>query len=219
MPPTNSQPTTHNQQQTGLRKFSRETLHLLFWAIVIVIPFRLFIAQPFIVDGLSMYPTFNNGNYLIVDEISYRFNEPERGSVVVFRYPNSTYTPLPLRIVKKILRQPYEPERNLIKRIIGLPGETVKISNGQVTIINDENPSGLVLEEPYVKLPKQDTLTRELRDDEYFVMGDNRGASSDSRIWGAVPRDEIIGRPILSVVPFKLFPGDVSHYLSNEENE
>lgn len=206
-------------KNSSFKNFLKESLHLLFWAVVIVIPFRIFVAQPFIVDGLSMYPTFNNGNYLIVDEISYRFQEPERGSVVVFRYPNSTYTPLPLRIVKKVLGQPYEPERNLIKRIIGLPGETVTIQNGRVTIINDENPNGLVLDEPYVKLPKNDTMSRELGDDEYFVMGDNRGASSDSRIWGALPREEIIGRPILSVIPFKLFPGDVRHYLSNEENE
>ncbi|MDP2651421.1 MAG: signal peptidase I, partial [bacterium] len=140
------------------KSFVRELIELILLAAVIVIPFRLFIAQPFIVDGTSMNPTFRDGQYLIVDEISYRFTEPERGSVIIFKYPK-------------------DPSKKFIKRIIGLPEERVSINNGQVTITNEENPEGLVLEEPYVKFPKTDFMEVQLDEGEYFVMGDNRTAS------------------------------------------
>ena len=164
-------------------------MKLIILAVVIVIPFRLYVAQPFIVDGLSMYPTFGNGNYLIIDEVSYRFKAPERGEVVVFEAPPN-------------------PDKYYIKRIIGLPGETVAINRGQVTIINKENPEGFKLEEPYVKFPKDENLRKTLGDKEYFVMGDNRAASSDSRIWGALPEENIVGRPVVRFLSPALFPGD-----------
>lgn len=159
--------------------------------LVVVIPFRLYVAKPFIVEGASMYPTFKNGHYLIVDEVTYRFKEPERGSVLVFKYPK-------------------DPSKSFIKRIIGLPGEIVSLKEGQVTITSSEYPDGLVLDEPYVELPKSDTLTYTLGQGEYFVMGDNRAQSADSRLWGPVPTKDIIGRPVLRVVPFGLFPGNFS---------
>ena len=167
----------------------RETWKLLVISLAIVIPFRLFIAQPFIVEGASMYPTFDNGDYLIVDELSYRFKEPERGEVLVFRYP-------------------LDPRKSFIKRIIGLPGEIVKLRDGKVTIINNENPEGVTFEEPYIKLKKPDDISFTLGQDEYFVLGDNRAQSADSRLWGAVPERNIIGRPIIRVLPPALLPGD-----------
>ena len=172
----------------------REIIKFTLLAIVIVIPFRLYVAQPFIVDGASMVPTFETGHYLIVDEISYRFTSPERGSVLVFKYPEN-------------------PKKSFIKRVIGLPGETVSIDNGEVTIINDENPEGFVLDEPYIKLEKKnEKLSRTLNHGEYFVMGDNRVGSADSRLWGPVPEDNIIGRPVIRFYPPSFWPGDDSKF-------
>lgn len=167
----------------------RETLKLLLISLLIVIPFRLFIAQPFIVEGASMYPTFDNGDYLIVDELTYRFKSPERGDVSVFRYP-------------------LDPRKSFIKRIIGLPGEIVRVNDGKITIINNENPKGFTFDEPYIKLKKPDEFSYTLGEGEYFVMGDNRAQSADSRLWGAVPEKNIIGRPIVRVLPPGLLPGD-----------
>jgi signal peptidase I len=163
-------------------------------ALLIVIPIRVFIAQPFIVSGTSMVPTFSNKDYLIVDEISYRFHEPARGDVIIFRYPN-------------------DPKKFFVKRIIGLPNETISINqNGIVTIINDANPDGFVLDEPYVKnIQMQSYPTTEIPGSEYFVMGDNRSGSSDSRAWGLLPEKNIVGRALIRLVPFAhagLHPGD-----------
>lgn len=179
--------------------FFKELFKLVFIALVVVIPFRLYIAQPFIVEGASMDPTFETGDYLIVDELSYHWKSPERGSVVVFKYPE-------------------DHSKSFIKRIIGLPGETVSISEGQVTITSSFYPEGLVLEESYVEIPKNETLSHTLNQDEYFVMGDNRLWSSDSRMWGPVPRDLIIGRPIIRFLPPGIFPGD-AHYKEEISNE
>lgn len=169
-------------------------------AVFIVIPFRLYIAQPFIVDGASMDPTFNTGQYLIVDELSYRFETPQRGSVLIFKYP-------------------LDPSKYFIKRIIGLPGETVNIKDGIVTIINKENPKGFVLNEPYIKLPKKDSSTYTLSSDEYWVMGDNRLGSADSRMWGPVPRENFIGQPIVRFWPFNIWPGtEIGKYTATTTN-
>ena len=186
---------TEREESKG-SEFWKELLKLLLLSVIIVVPFRLFIAQPFIVDGASMDPTFKNGEYLIVDEISYRFQEPERGSVLVFKYPR-------------------DPNKYFIKRIIGLPKETVIIRNGETMIISSAYPDGLVLDEPYVELEKIDNLSFILGEGEYFVMGDNRAGSADSRTWGAVPRDHFIGRPIIRLYPPNLLPGDERGLLNN----
>lgn len=184
---------SENQSEANAFWNWKELLKIALLSAVIVIPFRLFIAQPFIVDGASMYPTFKNGQYLIVDELTYRFKEPERGSVLVFKYPKDT-------------------SKSFIKRIIGLPGEIVSIKSGVVTITSSTYPQGLTLNEPYIELSKTEELSFTLGQDEYFVMGDNRAQSADSRLWGAVPREDIIGRPIVRVVPWGIFPGAHTMY-------
>lgn len=161
-----------------------ETIKFIILAAIIVIPIRLFVFQPFIVSGESMYPTFHNGDYLIVDELSYRFHEPRRGDVIVFRYPN-------------------DPKRFFIKRVIGLPGETLIFRDRAVYLKSTEHPEGELINEPYLK---QITIPGENREvtvdpDHYFVMGDNRGASSDSRAWGQLPRENITGNAGLRLLP------------------
>ncbi len=161
--------------------------------MVIVLPIRLFIAKPFIVSGTSMFPTFDTWHYLIIDQISYRFNEPERGDVIVFRFPQ-------------------DPSRFFIKRIIGLPGERVVLSGNTVTIFNDESPEGFVLDEPYVddEHQKPSNSVSNLGDNEYFVLGDNRAASSDSRYWGPLEDNKITGRAYVRLFPFNsigTYPG------------
>ena len=169
-----------------------ELVRFALIAVAIVIPIRIFIAQPFIVSGASMDPTFEDGQYLIIDEISYRFNNPQRDDVVVFRYPNDT-------------------KKFFIKRIIGLPNEIVDIKRSTVTITNKEHPDGLILEQPYVKNTAENETHLELKDGEYFVIGDNRSASSDSRYWGAVPKKLLIGKVFLRLLPISkigISPGD-----------
>ncbi len=151
-------------------------------AFLIVIPFRVFVAQPYVVSGSSMDPTFKDGDYLIVDQLSKRFEEPERGSVIIIRYPK-------------------DPSKFFIKRLIGFPGETVIIRSGQVSIYDEKSGETSVLEEPYIVYEKSENLSKKLEADEYFVMGDNRAGSSDSRVWGAVPKKYIIGTPVLRLLP------------------
>jgi signal peptidase I len=193
---TISPPSQNAPQDKSSSHFWKELLKLVFLALVIVVPFRLYIAQPFIVDGASMDPTFEDGEYLIVDELSYRFREPERGEVLIFKYPK-------------------DPSKYFIKRVIGLPGERVSIVNGKVVIFNDEHPEGLTLAEPYVVLEKNENNSFTLGEGEYFVMGDNRLQSADSRLWGTVPRKNIIGRPIVRFIPPALFPGAMAYEESN----
>ena len=180
-----------NMQQSNAQSFW-ELVKFAVIAIAIVIPIRVFIAQPFVVSGSSMVPTFENGQYLIINEISYRLDNPQRGDVVVFRYPNDT-------------------KKFFIKRVIALPNETLKIEGNVVTIINESHPEGFTLEEPYVKNIANNNMTFKLQEGEYFVMGDNRSASSDSRFWGPVHRDLFIGKSFLRLLPVNkvdITPGD-----------
>lgn len=182
------------------QSFWKELGKLILIAVIFVIPFRLFIAQPFIVDGASMDPTFKNGEYLVVDELTYHFNTPERGSVLIFKYPNN-------------------PKKYYIKRVIGLPNEQIIINKGRVSIINTENPEGFTLDESYIVYSKDDNATYKMGEREYFVMGDNRAGSSDSRYWGGVPEDNIIGRPILRAWPLTLWPGALEKFVEKNEEE
>lgn len=159
----------------------------------IILPIRLYIAQPFVVSGDSMVSTFESGEYLIVDEISYRFNEPKRGDVIIFRYPLDT-------------------KQFFIKRIVGLPGESVAVKNGEVTVRLSADDT-ITLDEPYASSVRVgEYLETTLGKDEYFVLGDNRKDSSDSRIWGGVPRDLIIGRALVRLFPLAhadILPGAI----------
>lgn len=158
-------------------------------AIIIIVAFfvRFYLVQPFVVDGSSMEPNFHNGQYLLVDKVSYRFKEPKRGDVVVFHPPSA-------------------PSLNYIKRIIALPGDEIEIKDGVILV------NGAQLEERYI--PQERTLVRnsaainlrqKMGPNEYFVLGDNRDHSSDSREWGNVPLENIIGRAWLVVFPIANF--------------
>ncbi|MDP3740955.1 MAG: signal peptidase I [bacterium] len=168
--------------------FVFDFLKVFIVAVAIIIPIRWFLFQPFVVTGDSMEPNYSNGNYLIVDEISYRVREPERGEVVVLRFPN-------------------DPSQFFIKRIIGLPQERLLIENGRVRVFSEDHPQGILLDEEY--LPSNNitlgNIDRTLKPDEYFVLGDNRLSSSDSRIWGALGSKYIVGRVYLRVFPVSDF--------------
>ena len=163
-----------------------EILKVLLISVAIVLPIRYYIAQPFIVRGASMEPNFENSEYLIIDEASYYFYEPKRGEVVVFRYPR-------------------DPKQFFIKRIVGLPGEKIEVRKGKLVIYNSSYPEGFTLDEKYLYPPDRLThpdVQTNLSESEYFVLGDNRDFSSDSRVWGALDRKFIVGRAFFRVWPF-----------------
>lgn len=175
--------------------FFKEIAFFFLLALLIVVPIRVFIAQPYIVSGASMYPTFTNGDYLIVDQLTYRFDSPKRGDVIIFRFP-------------------LEPSKFFIKRVIGLPHETVHINNNRVSITPRKGDE-FILFETYVGGETVNNLSFALSEKEYFVMGDNRMESLDSRVWGAVPRDKIMGRAFLRLFPITkidYLPGSAENF-------
>ncbi len=175
-----------------------ETIKFAFIAFIIVWPIRAFVAQPFIVSGSSMFPTFENNQYLIIDQISYRFEKPERGDVVIFKYPNDT-------------------SKYFIKRVIGLPGETVIIEGSQVSVKNPETGEIFKIPEPYVKNQSENKIETKLGDTEYYVMGDNRSASSDSRYWGNLDEHFIVGKAMIRILPANSFGLNPGHFNYNLE--
>lgn len=187
----------NKEQYYGVGGFILEIVKVFLLALIIIVPIRAFLFQPFFVQGASMEPNFENNQYLIINEFGYKqtevdklftirpFKEIQRQTVVVFRYPKN-------------------PGQFFIKRVIGLPGEKVQIKNGQVTIFNPDNPDGFVLDESaylFKNLQTQGDVTVDLKSDQYFVMGDNRPYSSDSRSWGPLPKADIIGKVILRAWP------------------
>lgn len=174
------------QKLTQTKEFVWEVIKVVAISLVIIIPIRYFIIQPFYVRGSSMEPNFFDYEYLIIDEINYRFNEPERGQVVVLHDPRHT-------------------SEFFIKRIIGLPGDTVSMRNGKV-YVNDQklDESWYLAEDVYTDYaPNQDEFI--VPDNQYFVMGDNRQASYDSRRFGPVDRSEFIGRVWIRAWPVDRF--------------
>lgn len=186
----------------------REWARVIIIALIIAIPIRFFVAEPFIVNGASMDPTFSTGQFLVVDRLTYDFEKPQRGDVIVFEYPNN-------------------PSVYYIKRIIGLPGERVRMQDGKVTIEEPATTTSagtvipaktFALDEPYVQPyhASHDTGVfpengQPLGPSQYFVMGDNRAESSDSRVWGTLDYHFIIGRPVIRLIPLSaisLLPGE-----------
>ncbi|MCD6550276.1 signal peptidase I [bacterium] len=164
-----------------------EVLKIIMIASIIVVPVRYFLFQPFVVRGQSMEPNFHNGDYLIVDELSYRLRDPQRGEIVVFR-------------------SPIDPAAYYIKRIIGLPAETVIIKGGKITIYTSQGKEIDLNELDYLPSSSKTSgnLEVSLGKDQYFVLGDNRSASYDSRRFGPISREDIIGRVYLRAWPLEL---------------
>ncbi len=164
----------------------REFFEVIIISLVTVFIVRTFLFQPFLVSGASMDPNFASGNYLIIDEVTYRFRSPERGEVIVFRYPGDEKT-------------------SYIKRIIGLPRERVRIQSGRIFIINAAYPDGFALDEPYVapSVFTSGDVDITLDDNNYFMLGDNREHSFDSRSWGLLEYRGIIGIARLRLYPIK----------------
>ncbi len=178
------------------KKVVWDLVKFVFTVLIIVVPIRAFVAQPFIVSGESMSPTFDSKDYLIIDEVTFHFRDPIRGEVVVFHPPKQSDTVY------------------YIKRVVGIPGDTIEIKSGKITITNIEHPEGFTLEEPYIEFKSFETTTKTLNEDEYFVLGDNRARSSDSRYWGVLPRKNIIGRALIRLFPFNnisILPGEFSY--------
>ena len=157
--------------------FVLEVVQIVVISAAIIIPIRYFLVQPFYVKGASMEPNFYDKEYLIIDELTFRMREPERGEIVVFRYPR-------------------EPSEYFIKRLVGMPGETIEITGGAVVVYNDDHPNGQILDERFYLGSElsQGKKKVTLGTDEYFVMGDNRDESLDSRSFGPISRSSIIGR-------------------------
>lgn len=192
---------TDEEVYYGVWSFIWEVIKVFFWALAIIIPIRIFLFQPFFVQGASMETNFKDGDYLIINELGYKktdidvsgkhiftvdtFKDLKRGDVVVFRYPK-------------------DPKQFFIKRVIGLPGEQVKVEGGRVTIYNNENPEGFILDESsYLRkdLMTNGAVTMALGSDEYFVLGDNRQFSHDSRAWGPLPKEDVVGKVLIRAWP------------------
>lgn len=172
-----------------------EVFEIALVAVAAVYVVRTFLVQPFLVSGSSMIPNFQDGNYVLVDELTYHIHQPERGDVVVFHDPEdwSTY---------------------FIKRVIGLPGEKVQIDNNGIMVFNESNPDGFALNETY--LPSGTPIspnncdggtflngicTYNLSSSTILALGDNRPESYDSRSWGPLPEKNIVG-----LVRIRLWP-------------
>jgi signal peptidase I len=160
----------------------------ILWLII-----RVFLVQPFLVDGASMSPNFETNDYLIVDKLTYFFKTPARGEVVVFKYPS-------------------DPKKYFIKRVIGLPGETVTILDGKTTVTKVDGNKVHINESFVQNVSAEDSKVVTLAAEEYFVMGDNRPHSFDSRAWGPLDKKFISGRALVRLFPFNqigLFPAGI----------
>lgn len=182
-------PTTPPPARPG-RFLGRFFVYVLI-AFLITIPVRLFVAQPFVVSGASMEPSLKSNEYLVIDRLTYQYEKPQRGDIVIFRYP-------------------LDPALYFVKRIVALPGESVQVEGNRVSVITT-NGVPYTLDEPYAtpeSRPGETVVT--LKNNEYFVMGDHRSASADSREWGPLQEKFIVGRALVRLWPFStlaLFPG------------
>ncbi len=181
-----------NENKTeSLKDFVFEMIKVLVVSLIIIVPIRAYVVQPFYVDGASMEPNFYDGEYLIVDEISYRFKDPVRGDIVIFHPPDN-------------------PKVYYIKRVIGLPNEVIDIKNGEIKVYEHDSAEPLVVDE--LKYLSDDYQLRpsekyhiKLGEGEYYLLGDNRRNSLDSRRLGAINYSHIKGKVILRAFPFDRF--------------
>ncbi|MFH1667798.1 MAG: signal peptidase I [Candidatus Komeilibacteria bacterium] len=184
----------NNNDERGaesVKSFIFEIVKVLIISLIIIIPIRAYVVQPFYVDGDSMEPNFSDGQYLVVDEISYRFKEPQRGDIVIFHPPNN-------------------PKVYYIKRMIGLPGEVVDIKDGVIRVFAKDSTEALIIDEQkylsadfQLRPSENDHVV--LADDEYYLLGDNRQSSLDSRRLGPINANLIKGRVVLRAFPFDEF--------------
>lgn len=201
----------------GVGSFLFEIIKVFLLAVVIIFPIRAFIFQPFFVKGASMEPNFLEGDYLIVNEWGYKTTDIGfLGFETGFTLHSSKELTREMPVVVRSPEASHSGAAYFIKRVIGLPGETVIIENGHVKIINAEYPEGFILDEHAYLSSVVKTMGSgmTLKEDEYFVMGDNRGNSSDSRSWGALKKDDVIGEVSVRVLPISRF-----HIFSDPEDE
>lgn len=182
--PTNFQTVDPELQKKQVNSWW-ELIKFAIITFLIIFPIRMFVIQPFIVSGESMVPTFHDRDYLIVDELSYRFHLPQRGDVIVFHPPNQP---------KGVF---------YIKRVIGLPGETVTLKGSKVIITGGTHTEELILREPYIQNVTSENMSVTVGENELFVLGDNRPRSSDSRVWGKLPLENVTGRALFRLYPFR----------------
>lgn len=170
---------SHREGQAGalvnIGLFLLELIKIAILAGLTIWLVRYFLFKPFYVKGESMQPNFFESEYLIIDELTYRFRPPVRGEVIVMKAP----------VAEKDF---------YLKRIVGLPGERVKIEDNKVIIYNEQYPQGKVIEESYLTEETDGSYSTTLGPNEYFVMGDNRNASFDSRRFGPIEKDKIVGK-------------------------
>lgn len=180
-------------QQKRRARFFKSFLVYTAIAFIITLPIRFFVVEPYVVSGASMTPTFDGNDYIIIDKLTYTYQKPQRGDVIIFRYP-------------------LDPSVFYIKRIVGLPGETMTVTNRVVSFMGKDGVRHII-EGSHASLSDADTWqssTTILAPHEYFVLGDNRDASSDSREWGPLQEKFIVGRALVRLFPFSeigLFPG------------
>ncbi len=169
--------------------FVREILETLLFTFFVIWLVKS-ATQNFRIEGSSMLPTLHEGEYLIINKLAYFLDEPQRGDIIVLQFPNDR-------------------SRDFIKRVIGLPGDTIEIHDGQVFV------NGQPIEEPYIKDPPSNNQTWLVPAGSYFVMGDNRQSSSDSRSWSYLPRKDIIGKAWVVYWPLEDWQLVPHHALAN----
>ena len=169
------QPDVENNPTGSLKRIVLDILETLILAVVLYFGINA-VSVRVRVDGFSMNPTLQDGEYILINRLAYKIGNPVRGDIVVFSFP-------------------MDPKQDLIKRVIGLPGETVSVQDGKVMI------NGVPLEEPYIAAPPIYNGTWEVPEGQLFVLGDNRNESKDSHEWGLLPMENVVGRAILIYWP------------------
>jgi len=169
------QPEIENNQTGNLKRIVLDILETLILAVVLYFGINA-VSVRVRVDGFSMNPTLQDGEYILVNRLAYKIGNPVRGDIVVFSFP-------------------MDPRQDLIKRVIGLPGESISVQDGKVMI------NGVPLEEPYIAAPPIYNGTWEVPEGQLFVLGDNRNESKDSHEWGLLPVENVVGRAILIYWP------------------